>query len=157
MCYIDGQKNKYSVLKECNRMLKYNIFVKELEVLLYTSCLLQGFCTTLPFRSRALCPSFCCTVLPKPLRPPSLHRIAALCRHPLHMFLPFLEAIPASVDHTAFLKLLSGCFFLLLQGNAFGTLVSPASLRHSTTLPRVQHAPPCNECKSEVSPYIFLF
>jgi hypothetical protein len=24
MCYIDGQKNKYSVLKECNRMLKYN-------------------------------------------------------------------------------------------------------------------------------------
>jgi hypothetical protein len=26
MCYIDGQKNKYSVLNECNRMLKYNIF-----------------------------------------------------------------------------------------------------------------------------------
>jgi hypothetical protein len=25
MCYIDGQKNKYSVLNECNRMLKYNI------------------------------------------------------------------------------------------------------------------------------------
>jgi hypothetical protein len=24
-CYIDGQKNKYSVLNECNRMLKYNI------------------------------------------------------------------------------------------------------------------------------------
>jgi hypothetical protein len=24
MCYIDGQKNKYSVLNECNRMLKYN-------------------------------------------------------------------------------------------------------------------------------------
>jgi hypothetical protein len=23
--YIDGQKNKYSVLNECNRMLKYNI------------------------------------------------------------------------------------------------------------------------------------
>jgi hypothetical protein len=26
MCYIDGQNNKYSVLNECNRMLKYNIF-----------------------------------------------------------------------------------------------------------------------------------
>jgi hypothetical protein len=26
MCYIDGQKNKYSVLNESNRMLKYNIF-----------------------------------------------------------------------------------------------------------------------------------
>jgi L-rhamnose mutarotase len=25
MCYIDGQKNKYSVLNECSRMLKYNI------------------------------------------------------------------------------------------------------------------------------------
>jgi hypothetical protein len=25
MCYTDGQKNKYSVLNECNRMLKYNI------------------------------------------------------------------------------------------------------------------------------------
>jgi hypothetical protein len=25
MCYIDGQKKKYSVLNECNRMLKYNI------------------------------------------------------------------------------------------------------------------------------------
>jgi hypothetical protein len=25
MCYIDGQKNKYSVINECNRMLKYNI------------------------------------------------------------------------------------------------------------------------------------
>jgi hypothetical protein len=25
MCYIDGQKNKYSVLNECNIMLKYNI------------------------------------------------------------------------------------------------------------------------------------
>jgi hypothetical protein len=25
MCYIDGQQNKYSVLNECNRMLKYNI------------------------------------------------------------------------------------------------------------------------------------
>jgi hypothetical protein len=25
MCYIDGQKNKYLVLKECSRMLKYNI------------------------------------------------------------------------------------------------------------------------------------
>jgi hypothetical protein len=24
MCYIDGQKNKYSVSNECNRMLKYN-------------------------------------------------------------------------------------------------------------------------------------
>jgi hypothetical protein len=24
--YIDGQKNKYSVLNECNRMLKYNIW-----------------------------------------------------------------------------------------------------------------------------------
>jgi hypothetical protein len=29
MCYIDGQKNKYSVLNECNRMLKYNIFSGE--------------------------------------------------------------------------------------------------------------------------------
>jgi hypothetical protein len=26
MCYIDGQNNKYSVLKECNRLQKYNIF-----------------------------------------------------------------------------------------------------------------------------------
>jgi hypothetical protein len=25
MCYIDRQKNKYSVLNECNRMLKYNM------------------------------------------------------------------------------------------------------------------------------------
>jgi hypothetical protein len=25
MYYIDGQKNKYSVLNECSRMLKYNI------------------------------------------------------------------------------------------------------------------------------------
>jgi hypothetical protein len=25
MCYIDEQKNKYSVLNERNRMLKYNI------------------------------------------------------------------------------------------------------------------------------------
>jgi hypothetical protein len=25
MCYIGGQKNKYSVWNECNRMLKYNI------------------------------------------------------------------------------------------------------------------------------------
>jgi hypothetical protein len=25
MRYIDGQNNKYSVLNECNRMLKYNI------------------------------------------------------------------------------------------------------------------------------------
>jgi hypothetical protein len=25
LCYIDGQKNKYSVLNECNRMLKYNM------------------------------------------------------------------------------------------------------------------------------------
>jgi hypothetical protein len=25
MCYIDGQKNKYSVLNECSRMLKYKI------------------------------------------------------------------------------------------------------------------------------------
>jgi hypothetical protein len=28
MCYIDGQKNKYSVLNECNRMLKYNTVIK---------------------------------------------------------------------------------------------------------------------------------
>jgi hypothetical protein len=27
MCYIDGQKNKYSVLNECNRMLKYNMLL----------------------------------------------------------------------------------------------------------------------------------
>jgi hypothetical protein len=27
MCYIDGQKNKYSVLNECNRVLKYNILL----------------------------------------------------------------------------------------------------------------------------------
>jgi hypothetical protein len=31
MCYIDGQKNKYSVLNECNRILKYNITEKEAE------------------------------------------------------------------------------------------------------------------------------
>jgi hypothetical protein len=30
MCYIDGQNNKYSVLNECNRMLKYNILSKYL-------------------------------------------------------------------------------------------------------------------------------
>jgi hypothetical protein len=24
MCFIDGQENKYSVLNECSRMLKYN-------------------------------------------------------------------------------------------------------------------------------------
>jgi hypothetical protein len=27
MRYIDGQKNKYSVLNKCNRMLKYNIYI----------------------------------------------------------------------------------------------------------------------------------
>jgi hypothetical protein len=26
-CYIDGQKNKHSVLNECNRILKYNMFL----------------------------------------------------------------------------------------------------------------------------------
>jgi hypothetical protein len=31
MCYIDGQKNKYSVLNECNRMLKYNILKDKTE------------------------------------------------------------------------------------------------------------------------------
>jgi hypothetical protein len=30
MCYIDGQKNKFSMLNECNRMLKYNITNKRL-------------------------------------------------------------------------------------------------------------------------------
>jgi hypothetical protein len=25
MCYLDRQKNKYSMLNECNRMLKYNV------------------------------------------------------------------------------------------------------------------------------------
>jgi hypothetical protein len=25
MCCIDGQENKYSVLNECSRMLKYNV------------------------------------------------------------------------------------------------------------------------------------
>jgi hypothetical protein len=29
MCYIDRQKNKYSVLNECNKMLKYNILLRE--------------------------------------------------------------------------------------------------------------------------------
>jgi hypothetical protein len=28
MCCIDGQENKYSVLNECSRMLKYNILKK---------------------------------------------------------------------------------------------------------------------------------
>jgi hypothetical protein len=32
MCYIDGQKNKYSVLNECNRMLKYNIFIVDVSL-----------------------------------------------------------------------------------------------------------------------------
>jgi hypothetical protein len=32
MCYIDGQKNKYSVLNECSRMLKYNILESVLKV-----------------------------------------------------------------------------------------------------------------------------
>jgi hypothetical protein len=32
LCYIDGQKNKYSALNECNRILKYNIlFLLHLE------------------------------------------------------------------------------------------------------------------------------
>jgi hypothetical protein len=31
MCYIDGQKNKYSVLNECNRILKYNIFTTNIQ------------------------------------------------------------------------------------------------------------------------------
>jgi hypothetical protein len=34
MCYIDGQKNKYSVLNECNRMLKYNIGLLKFEIIL---------------------------------------------------------------------------------------------------------------------------
>jgi hypothetical protein len=28
MCYIDGQNNKYSVLNECNRKLKYNAYIQ---------------------------------------------------------------------------------------------------------------------------------
>jgi hypothetical protein len=31
MCYIDGQNNKYSVLNECNRMLKYNIQYRQMK------------------------------------------------------------------------------------------------------------------------------
>jgi hypothetical protein len=37
MCYIDGQKNKYSVLNECHRMLKYNILL--IIVYWFVSCL----------------------------------------------------------------------------------------------------------------------
>jgi hypothetical protein len=76
--------------------------------------------------------------------------VQTICWHPLHMFLPFLTALPNSVDHTAFLKLLSNCFFLLLQGNGLGDLVSASSLRHSTTLPGVQHSPPYSIRKSKV-------
>jgi hypothetical protein len=36
MCCIDGQENKYSVLNECSRMLKYNIIN-------YTLYQVQGF------------------------------------------------------------------------------------------------------------------
>jgi hypothetical protein len=36
MCYIDGQKNKYSVLNECNRMLKYNMCNRSVVVNLVT-------------------------------------------------------------------------------------------------------------------------
>jgi hypothetical protein len=38
MCYIDGQKNKNSVLNECNRMLKYkniNEFYKYKYIYIY--------------------------------------------------------------------------------------------------------------------------
>jgi hypothetical protein len=31
MCYIDGPKNKYSVLNECSRMLKYNLSIRQVE------------------------------------------------------------------------------------------------------------------------------
>jgi hypothetical protein len=43
MCYIDGQKSKYSVLNKCNRMLKYNIFK------IYNHC----------FDRRDICPVIC--------------------------------------------------------------------------------------------------
>jgi hypothetical protein len=38
MCCIDGQENKYSVLNECSRMLKYNI--------LYYGIVLYYYCIT---------------------------------------------------------------------------------------------------------------
>lgn len=78
--------------------------------------------------------------------------VQTICWHPLHMFLPFLTAIPDSMDHTVFLKLLSNCFFLLLRGNGLGNLVSAASLRHSTTLPRVQYSLSSSIRKSKVRP-----
>jgi hypothetical protein len=34
MCYIDGEKNKYSVLNECNRMLKYNEVIEYFSIYL---------------------------------------------------------------------------------------------------------------------------
>jgi hypothetical protein len=44
MCYIEGQKNKYSVLNECNRMLKYNIANKSSENVALSKC--QGTALT---------------------------------------------------------------------------------------------------------------
>jgi hypothetical protein len=40
MCYIDGQNNKYSVLNECNRKLKYNMF--NLRCLHTVACVRSG-------------------------------------------------------------------------------------------------------------------
>jgi hypothetical protein len=48
MCYIDGQKNKYSVLNECNRMLKYNTCT----IMLFIYC--QHFSAPLSHRSKNL-------------------------------------------------------------------------------------------------------
>jgi hypothetical protein len=52
MCYIDGQNNKYSVLNECNRMLKYNIWrVKKYILASCCTVFFSGFCR-LCFRLR---------------------------------------------------------------------------------------------------------
>jgi hypothetical protein len=54
MCYIDGQKNKYSVLNECSRMLKYNIFNGSLQPnLLASSSSERGGETILEIRTSA--------------------------------------------------------------------------------------------------------
>jgi hypothetical protein len=57
MCCIDGQKNKYSVLNECNRMLKYNICDFFHISCCYMKCFLQMY-IILPLLKLSLCMEF---------------------------------------------------------------------------------------------------
>jgi hypothetical protein len=53
MCYIDGQNNKYSVLNECNRMLKYNILWGLMTFFFSRTSHVRPFRTTATARTKA--------------------------------------------------------------------------------------------------------